>query len=203
MKASKSNFLYPIMFTLIVTAVTIFLLAGINYLTADAIALNEETALRSTILYVFNIDFPTGDAEKIEEIFNEHVKAKQVGEKTIYYIEEGDEIVAYAFPVDGVALWGSVKAYVAITADYSEILGMDFVSHSETPGLGGRISEDWFKEQFRGLKLEDREGGEYIIYRPAPGGNVDSISGATLTSKAIKDLLNNGIHEFITEQRGE
>ena len=168
MKASKSNFLYPIMFTLIVTAVTIFLLAGINYLTADAIALNEETTLRSTILYVFNIDFPTGDAEKIEEIFNEHVKAKQVGEKTIYYIEEGDEIVAYAFPVDGVALWGSVKAYVAITADYSEILGMDFVSHSETPGLGGRISEDWFKEQFRGLKLEDREEGRIYNLQASP-----------------------------------
>jgi len=203
MKDSKNKFLYPIFFTLIVTAVTIFLLAGINHLTTDAIAMNEETALRSTILYVFNIDYPAGDADKIAEIFNEHIKSKQVGDKTIYYLEEGNEILGYAFPVDGVALWGSVKAYVAITADYSEILGIDFVSHSETPGLGGRISEEWFKEQFRGLKLDDSQTGEYIIYRPAPGGNVDSISGATLTSKAIKDLLNNGIYEFITEQRGE
>ncbi len=203
MKDSKNKFLYPIFFTLIVTAVTIFLLAGINHLTTDAIAMNEETALRSTILYVFNIDYPAGDADKIAEIFNEHIKSKQVGDKTIYYLEEGNEILGYAFPVDGVALWGSVKAYVAITADYSEILGIDFVSHSETPGLGGRISEDWFKEQFRGLKLDDSQKGEYIIYRPAPGGNVDSISGATLTSKAIRDLLNNGIYEFITEQRGE
>jgi len=203
MKDSKSRFLYPILFTLVITAVTIFLLAGINYLTTDAIAMNEETTLRSTILYVFNIDYPAGDADKIEEIFNELIKSKQVGGKTIYYLEEGDEIVGYAFPVNGVALWGSVKAYVAISADYREIIGIDFVSHSETPGLGGRISENWFKEQFRGLKLDDSKDGEYIIYRPAPGGNVDSISGATLTSKAIRDLLNSGIHEFITEQRGE
>ena len=203
MKDSKNKFIYPIFFTLVVTAVTIFLLAGINYLTTDAIAMNEETTLRSTILYVFNIDYPAGDADKIEEIFNELIKSKQVGGKTIYYLEEGDEIVVYAFPVNGVALWGSVKAYVAISADYREIIGIDFVSHSETPGLGGRISENWFKEQFRGLKLDDSKDGEYIIYRPAPGGNVDSISGATLTSKAIRDLLNSGIHEFITEQRGE
>ncbi len=197
-----NNFLYPILFTLIVTAVTTFLLAGINHLTSDAIALNEQTALRSTILYVFNIDYPN-DAEKIEEIFNQRIKFKQVGEETIYYIEEGDQIAAYAFPIDGVALWGSVHGYVAITSDFSQIIGIDFVSHSETPGLGGRISEDWFKEQFRGLKLENLAEGEYIRYRPAPGGNVDGISGATLTSNAIRDLLNTSIHEFITEQRGQ
>lgn len=153
-------------------------------------------------MYVFNIDYPN-DAEKIEEIFNQRIKFKQVGEETIYYIEEGDQIAAYAFPIDGVALWGSVHGYVAITSDFSQIIGIDFVSHSETPGLGGRISEDWFKEQFRGLKLENLAEGEYIRYRPAPGGNVDGISGATLTSNAIRDLLNTSIHEFITEQRGQ
>jgi len=201
MKDSKKNFLYPILFTLIVAAVTTCLLASINHLTSDAIALNEQTVLRKTILYVFNIDYPD-DPEKIEEIFNQRVKTKQVGDETIYYIEEGDKITAYAFPIDGVALWGSVHGYVAISSDYSEILGIDFLSHSETPGLGGRISEDWFKEQFRGLKLDDSTE-EYIIYRPAPGGNVDAISGATQTSNAIRDLLNNSIHEFITEQRGQ
>jgi len=202
MKDFKRKYILPILFTIIVTAVTTFLLAGINYLTTDAIALNEETTLRSTILYVFNIDYPSGDAKKIEEIFTQHVKSKEVGDKTIYYIEDRNEISAYAFPVDGVALWGSAHAYVAISSDYNEILGIDFVSQSETPGLGGRISEAWFKEQFRGLKLGDIQDGEYIVYRPAPGGNVDGISGATLTSNAIRDLLNKGIYEFISEQRG-
>ncbi len=83
---------------------------------------------------------------------------------------------------------GTVEGYAAISADNSELLGIDFVSHSETPGLGGRISEEPFKEQFRNLDLTNAKGGEYIVYRPAPDGNVDSIAGATLTSKSVSNF---------------
>ncbi len=84
-------------------------------------------------------------------------------------------------------------------------MGIDFVSHSETPGLGGRISEEPFKEQFRNLDLSSRnEGGEYITYRPAPDGNVDSIAGgATLTSKSVSNFLNENIKDFIKFREGE
>jgi Na+-transporting NADH:ubiquinone oxidoreductase subunit C len=202
MRFSMNSFIYPIIFMVIVTAVFTFLLAGLNHLTIDAISLNEETDLRSKILYVFDIDVPGNDPEVIEKIFNEHIKSEKIGEKTIYYIKEGGETIAYAFPVEGVALWGSIKAYVAVTADYSEIVGIEFISHSETPGLGGRISEKWFKEQFRGLDLTEAEDGEYIRYRPLPRGNVDAVSGATLTSNLVRDILNRSIDDFIKGEGG-
>lgn len=202
MRFSMNSFIYPIIFMVIVTAVFTFLLAGLNHLTIDAISLNEETDLRSKILYVFDIDVPGNDPEVIEKIFNEHIKSEKIGEKTIYYIKEGGETIAYAFPVEGVALWGSIKAYVAVTADYSEIVGIEFISHGETPGLGGRISEKWFKEQFRGLDLTEAEDGEYIRYRPLPRGNVDAVSGATLTSNLVRDILNRSIDDFIKGEGG-
>ncbi|HHV45728.1 MAG TPA: FMN-binding protein [Tissierellia bacterium] len=203
MKDWKDSFIYPVLFMIVITAVFTFLLAGLHEITQDAIALNEETELRRKILYVFNIDIPSDDPKDIERVFNEHVKSETVGDDTIYYIEEDGKVTAYAFPVEGVALWGSLKAYIGISADYTEIIGLEFISHSETPGLGGRISEEWFKEQFRGLDLTRGEDGEYIIYRPAIGGNVDAVSGATLTSNSVREILNKGIYEFISAERGD
>lgn len=203
MKNIKDRFYYPVLVMIIITALFTFLLAWLNEITKDAIVLNEETDLRRKILYVFNIDVPSEEPEDIEKIFNEYVKSEKIGNEIIYYIKENDEVVAYAFPVEGVALWGTLKAYVSISSDYNELLGIEFIYHSETPGLGGRISEEWFKEQFIGLDLTQGENGGYVIYRPAIGGNVDAIAGATQTSNAVRDILNKGIHDFVSEGRGD
>lgn len=200
MKGLRNRFAFPIVFMIVTTVFFTFLLAWLNQVTSDTIALNEKTDLRSKILYVFDIDVEDNDPEIIEEIFNEHIESSVIEDKTIYFTREGDEVSAYAFPVEGIALWGSLEAYVAVTSDLTEILGIEFISHNETPGLGGRISEEWFKEQFRGLDLENKEDGKYIIYKPDPSGNVDAVTGATLTSNSVKDILNTNIHEFITEE---
>ncbi|NMA86326.1 MAG: FMN-binding protein [Tissierellia bacterium] len=199
----KKSFSFPIIFMIIITAFFTFILAFLNYKTVDVIAYNQETDLRKTILYVFNIETPSEDPQAIEEIFNQYIEEEKVGDKTLYVVKDGGEITAYAFPIGGTALWGTVEGYAAISADNSELLGIDFVSHSETPGLGGRISEEPFKEQFRNLDLSSRNEGEYITYRPAPDGNVDSIAGATLTSKSVSNFLNENIKDFIKFREGE
>ncbi len=53
----------------------------------------------------------------------------------------------------------------------TRILGLAFLRHSETPGLGGRITEDWFLEQFRGLPLRPAKRGEsFFTLKPAGTG---------------------------------
>ena len=83
------------------------------------------------------------------------------------------------------------------------MLGLDFVKQNETPGLGARISESWFKEQFRGkrgpfrLVPEGVESGE---------NEFQAITGATSTSNAVLDLLNRSIDEDlprIAAERGK
>lgn len=186
----------------ILTAVFTFVLSFLNYSTADRIAFNEQTDRAKKILYVFDIDVQTDDPEEIAKIFDDNIEEMQKDGKTlkidgeeVYIEKENGEIIAYAFPVRGSGLWGSILGYVAVKDDYSEIIGLDFISHSETPGLGGRIDEAEYKEQFRDLELN--EDGKYIVYKPAPGGNVDAISGATLTSQAVSNILNKDIEEFI------
>lgn len=199
----KKSFGFPIIFMVAITAFFTFILAFLNYKTTDAIAYNQETDLRRTILYVFDIESPSDDAKAIEETFNKYIEEEEIEGETIYMVKEGGETKAYAFPIGGTALWGTVEGYAAISADNTKLLGIDFVSHSETPGLGGRISEEPFKEQFRGLDLANAKDGEYIVYRPAPNGNVDSIAGATLTSKSVSRFLNDNIYDFIKQGKGE
>lgn len=198
----KKSFIFPIIFMVIITAFFTAILAFLNYSTADVIAFNQETELRKTILYVFNIESTSSEPEKIEEVFNKYISEETVNEQKVFVAKEGDNTIGYAFPIGGTALWGTVEGFAAVSEDFSELLGIDFVSHSETPGLGGRISEDWFKEQFRGLMLTNSNNGNYIVYKPAPGGNVDAIAGATLTSKSVSDFINKDIYEFIKENRG-
>lgn len=198
----KKSFGYPILFMAIVTALFTFVLAFLNYSTADKIKFNEKTELRKKILYVFDIETESGLPEEVEKIFNDRIEETKVEDDIIYTLKSQDEVVGYAFPVRGAGLWGSILGYVGISADYSEIIGLDFISHSETPGLGGRIEEDPYKEQFRGLKLTD-SSNDYIIYKPSSGGNVDAISGATLTSKSVSNFLNKDIENFIKTWEGE
>lgn len=198
----KKTFAYPIVFMAIVTIVFTSILGFLNYSTAEKIESNEETELRKKILYVLDIETKSGDSEEIKKIFDDEIEETKVDDDIIYTVRINNEAVAYAFPVRGAGLWGSILGYVGITADYSEIIGIDFISHSETPGLGGRIEEEPYKEQFRGLELND-DGTEYIIYKPASGGNVDAISGATLTSQSVSNFLNVDIEKFIKTWEGE
>lgn len=199
----KKSFSYPILFMAIVTAVFTFVLAFLNYSTADQIAFLQDTELRKNILYIFDIDTPSDDPEDIDKVFNENIKEETIDGETVFFREENGEVTGYAVPVGGAGLWGSIEGYVGLSADYSQILGLDFTEHSETPGLGGRISEEIFKGQFRHLDISGVQDNNYVIYRPAPGGNVDAITGATLTSKSVSDFLNEDIHEFIQKRKGD
>lgn len=199
----KKSFAYPIIFMALLTAVFTFVLAFLDQSTAERVALLQETELRKKILYVFDIDVPTSVPEEIEVLFNENIKAEGVSDPDIYNLIKDGQVKGYAIPVEGPGLWGIIDGYVGVSEDYSEILGIEFISHSETPGLGGRIDEEIYKEQYRGIEIDDAKAESYIIYRPAPGGNIDAIAGATQTSQSVSKLINYDLQTFIKERRGE
>lgn len=199
----KKSFAYPVVFMTLLTAVFTFILAYLEFSTAERVATLQEIELQQKILYVFDIDVPYANPEDINKLFNENIKTEEIDGKIIYSLIENGEAVGYAIPAGGAGLWGLIDAYIGISADHSKILGIEFISHSETPGLGGRISEEWFKEQFRGIDISNITDENLVIYRPASGGNIDAIAGATLTSKSVSQFLNEDLFTFISEQGGK
>lgn len=192
--AKKKKILYPVLFMVVLTSVYTFALAAINEATIDTIKTLEALDVKRSVLYVLNIE-NDGSKESVETIYEEKLTAKSLGEEKTYYVfrEEG-VLLGYAFPYTGKGLWGSISGYIALSPNFDEVLGLDFTAHSETPGLGGRIDEEWFKAQFRNLSVDP---SETIVFRPSAGGNVDAITGATSTSFAVRDIINAFISDIL------
>lgn len=126
------------------------------------------------------------------------------------------ELVGIAFPVWGNGFWNTIRALMAVTPSRQEVLGMVFMEHKETPGLGGRIMEPAFMDQFskaartkknkEPLEADPPEKGEKFIYigRGDPSGpadpryarSVDAITGATQTSVAVERFMNRRLEQF-------
>jgi Na+-transporting NADH:ubiquinone oxidoreductase subunit C len=116
-------------------------------------------------------------------------------------IDETGTPEKYAFPIAGKGFWGNIYGILALNDEMSQIKGIVFTNHNETPGLGARIEEEWFREQFRGLEMEDAPGPEkYLIISkadPEKRNHIDAITGATMTSSLLQILLNDEIDEIL------
>jgi Na+-transporting NADH:ubiquinone oxidoreductase subunit C len=196
----KNSFYYPILFMIVVTVVFIAVLASFNHIMTDTIAFNQESELRQKILYIFDILPENDDPQEIKRIFDKKIKQKKINNTEVYALVENNQEVAYAVPINGPGLWGSITGYVGLNENYSKIIGIEFVTQSETPGLGGRISEDSYKQQFRNIDIEGVTDGNYIISSPQTGNNVDAITGATQTSAAVVKLINEDLNTFLESQ---
>ena len=191
--ASKKQILYPVAFMLVLTIVYTFVLAFINESSSGIIKEQEELRIKRSVLYVLNIPVTEDNAE-VTALYTEKLEKSVIAERTIYIYKEGGVVSGYVFPFTGTGLWGSISGYIALSPDFSELLGIDFVSHSETPGLGGRIDEAWFKEQFRKLSVNNEKTA---VFKPADGGNLDAITGATLTSDSVRNIVNDFVIEIL------
>lgn len=182
MTHKKKAILYPVLFMMAITAGYTLLLALINEASIGRIQAQEALQQKQSILYVLGLEVPQ-DPDAANVAFNENIRA----EKDYFVASAGQHTLGYAFPISGPGLWGTISGYAAISADGDRLLGVALTSHSETPGLGGRISEDWFKEQFRNIPVTT--GSMFLVFRPAPEGNIDAITGATLTSEAVRKII--------------
>jgi Na+-transporting NADH:ubiquinone oxidoreductase subunit C len=183
----KGGAVYTVVFMFVVSAVFTAILAVANTFYLPTIRQNEELAQKKSVLYVFGIQ--TGEqAAAIKDSYARQIDGETVGGIDVFArYDDSKNLQGYAIPFSGSGLWGTIKGYLAVSAGLDQILGVDFTSHSETPGLGGRIDELWYKEQFRGIALKQNE---QITYRSGDSGQVDAITGASITSKSVLQILN-------------
>ncbi|QQK08647.1 FMN-binding protein [Miniphocaeibacter halophilus] len=199
--AKKKSMIFPVVFMVLLAGILTFLLAVINEVSLPVIEFNQKIELQEKILSVFNILPEEATPQEIDSIFNENIKEEDYEGKKLYIQEENGENVAYAVPFDGPGLWGSIDGYLGIKSDLKTVTGIEFIKQEETPGLGGRISEPEYKEQFRNLDISDSSSGEIVINKPAPGGNIDAITGATQTSTFVTNMINEDIMNFINTRK--
>ncbi len=191
-----NRYSYSIGFMVLITLITIGALALINEATEARIQQNIEVKNQEKVLEAVNLLPLNGTDQEIQALFFSSFATLIWNETTLYQLDPSTFVV----PVSGNGLWGTIEGYLGINFETRTVLGLSFVSHSETPGLGGRIEEPEFLDQFDTLILPTQP--DYLIYRPKPGGNVDAISGATGTSNAVRNFLNENLTRYYDAYAG-
>lgn len=97
-------------------------------------------------------------------------------------------------PVEGYGLWSTLYGFIALEENGNDIFGLQFYQHGETPGLGAEVDNPRWKALWNGKKLRDDDGTLQITVAKAPPAAgreyyVDALSGATLTSRGVDNLV--------------
>ncbi len=103
----------------------------------------------------------------------------------VFYFTDGDEIVGLAIEVPGRGGYaGDIVIMIGIDLQTDQIVGLEIIQHSETPGVGSKVEKSSFRKQWKGLPVNKP------VELTSKGGQIDAISGATYSSKAIVDGTN-------------
>lgn len=172
-KLNIKEVLIPTVALLVICLVATTLLAFTNSITAQKIALNAvetENASRNVVL--------PGGTSYSEVTVTESGVSYCTG-----YDKIGNEI-GYVFTAGAKGYGGTVSVMVGLDKE-GTILGIEILSHSETPGLGANAVKPDFKDRFAG------KSGELTVNKTSNDGqNVQAITAATITSKAVVSAVN-------------
>jgi Na+-transporting NADH:ubiquinone oxidoreductase subunit C len=159
------------------------------------------------------LDDYTGNEKQNSDAFNLNLKTELFSKSQnrpfrlpLYVIDKQGE-KTYIIPLLGTGLWGPVWGNIAIKSDFSTVTGVTFDHKSETPGLGAEINTNMFQDQFKGKHLLGPDG-KFVSVQVVKGGvsnfpavqqkhKVDAISGGTITSNGVNDMIENVIESYV------
>ena len=202
-KLNTNSNAYIIIYSTILVVVVAFLLAFVSSSLKDKQEANEKLDKEKQVLNSLNLR-DKSDTEA-HALFNKVVtKIDSIGEgkdrKPYIFYCEVDGQQKYVFPLQGMGLWGGISGYIALDADKNTVFGAYFNHESETAGLGAEIkdSKDW-QNKFIGKKVFDADGNvalSVVKDVKKPEHQVDAVTGATLTSNGVSEMLQKGFSEY-------
>lgn len=150
----------------------------------------------------------------VSEGENKDADGFAVGDKDItennlpLYVCQVNGETKYVIPVTGKGLWDAIWGYVALNADKNTVYGVYFSHKGETAGLGAVITEyDKFQKQFEGKVVMSPDKSDVALSVVKKGKNVngladdsrcDAITGATLTSNGVNDMIHDCLSRYMT-----
>lgn len=217
-------FLYAVIMVIIVAAVLSFIATQLKHKQEENVEVQKKQDILSAILVQSNADSavakydmyikdaivitPNGKLVDSVDAFSINMKKEmdKAPEKRLLPIYEGvldDGSKKHIIPMRGKGLWGPIWGYVSLGENYNEIYGASFDHKSETPGLGAEINTRKYQEQFEGKKIfnESDEFTSILVVKAEATedtrNKVDAISGGTITSKSLQDMLEDNLSLYM------
>ena len=216
----KDSFLYPIVFMLIMVIIFVGILAVMYRNSEGKIEEYKRDVYQVQVLKLLSSKIAEATGIAAEDIvaaypdsYESYVKAVEFDglQRNAFSAVAGDSTLAYCFEIAGKGLWGSMKALISTTTDIRTIVDFAIVEQMETPGLGARIEEDWFLDQFRNrsFALSPEEEDVTVNYEfiaetqePENDSQLKRVTGATITSDSVLRMLRsefNHIYRYMQE----
>lgn len=180
-KSDIPNIIKISLILFIITAISAAILAGINDVTAPIIAQNEQIKQEEAMKKVVPL------AESFDKTENEDIFLGKVG----------DEVVGYAVITRPKGYGDEISMVVGVDAELT-VLGIDITSQSETAGLGANCTKDEFKNKFIG-----KTKGITVVKNGAKDNQIDAMTSATITSKAVCEGVNTAIEMVEKYKEGD
>lgn len=117
---------------------------------------------------------------------------------TVYLVKDAQgKLQKVILPIYGYGLWSTLHGFLALQGDANTVVGLGFYEHAETPGLGGEVDNPDWKAQWTGKRVFDEQGNIALRVSknpvaasdPRAAYNIDALSGATLTSNGVNNLV--------------
>ena len=216
-------FLTRVLSICLITAIPCTILLALYFVTAPRIAEYHEIKLKKSVLDIFNIPYHTEekqffslklkkvDKKDVRNVFEKSItvetitgqyngqteEGKKVKELFMYYKDEKLQGIGFIATRLGYGFnkAADISLFICVSPDLETVKGIEVLDHAETPGLGGRMTEDEFKKQFVGKKLKPKisivRGKERV-----DSNEVHAITGASYTSKGIENIINEAMEIF-------
>jgi len=170
-------------------------LVGVYQYTHPLIEKNKEEALQRAIFEVLpeakDYDVITYNTITKEVLPREKDYRSTTEEEKVVYkgLDSSGALIGYALEGEGAGYQGVIKIMIGIDPDLNNTIGIEILESVETPGLGAKITSPWFKDQFNNLKILPLV--ELIKNKlPFKPNQVQAITGATISSQAVVDIVN-------------
>ncbi len=186
---SLKEILVPAIMLFVIATVCTALLAGTNLLTKDKIEQLKIQAAMAAKTAVF------ADAASFSD-----EKTVNVNDETYIYYEAQDEsgnVTGYVFNVTVKSYGGDLSAMIGISAQTDKITGVEITSINDTPGLGMKVNSEDFLNQYTG-----RTGIIGVNKNEKTDTEIQAVSGATISSKAVTDTVNKAFSAYETIKAG-
>ena len=172
---SKKREFWPVIFLTLVVVISIVALTLTNGITKDKIVQAKQEAV----------------AEMLTTLFPDMELFTHDEDGGLYTVLAGGEPIGHAFMAHGRGYGGTIDILIGLKPDNKSLQGIKIITQQETPGLGAKIINTSFLDQFRGIGVDE-------VDLSRNGGKIDAITGATISSTAVV----NGVKQAIIEELG-
>ncbi len=171
---------WPVIFLTLVVMVSIIALTLTDGITSNKIAQAKQDEVKEMLSTLF----PDMQSFSYDETSN------------MYTAMADGEPIGQAFMTEGHGYGGTIDILVGMKPEGKLLQGIKIISQQETPGLGAKISNAGFLDQFSGITADE-------VALTRNGGKIDAITGATISSTAVVNAVRETVTKEFTDQNGE